>query len=116
MHKPVMDPRHKSSLPAVSLPRKAVPIASPIAKPALVVTTHQTDSEGSRDFRMSHWMRPRAAPAIAPAMSARRGVVTGTTNTASSPAIGKLKKAKTQNSQKRQLVEGFFITDSFFNT
>jgi hypothetical protein len=77
-----------------------------------VAAIHHMDSEGSRDFRISHWMSPRAAPAIAPAMSARTGVSTGTTKTASNPAIGKLKKAKTQNSQKRQVVEGFFIMDS----
>ena len=46
-------------------------------------------------------------------MMARTGVVTGTTNIASTPAIGKLRNAKTQNSQKRQVVEVSLIIYSF---
>jgi len=37
-------------------------------------------------------------------MRARTGVVTGTTNIASTPVIGKLRNARSQNSQKRELV------------
>src|SRR5687768_14619737 len=58
-------------------------------------------------------MRPSAVPAIAPAMTARRGVITGPTTMASSPAIGKLRNAKTQNNQKRRFVESSFIIDTF---
>ena len=39
---------------AVSLPRSAVPTASPTDIPTLVATTHQLDSNGSRDLRISH--------------------------------------------------------------
>jgi hypothetical protein len=56
---------------------------------------------------------PSVAPAIAPARMARKGVVTGPMRFASNPAIGKLRNAKTQNSQKRQYIESSFIINSF---
>jgi hypothetical protein len=80
--------------------------------PIAVARIHHRERD-SGDRRTSHWTPPKVPPAIRPARMATPGVVTAPIRLASSPAIGKLRNARTQRSRKRGEERNVFMVDSF---